>query len=213
MGQKHYSKRAKRKAKKAVGGIPGLTPVQRRQPNGQKHRPVADRGGDSLALKARCRQRGVAETSANIRDSRAPWWGCEAGRAMAGAVEAHDERVRLWDAIQHMRRVVAAYDAAIGAPRRHAKCLRLLVPQSALEATADTPPLDIRTTEDRHRQAVAAYMRLEGWLAHVDRAAMAETKRVVWDDVAARDARGLIAALECVADGVAGRKLAYRARA
>lgn len=204
MGQKHYSKAAKRKAKKTGCGLPGLAPVKRREPNGRAQRESVDRGEDRLALKARCRQRGLEATAANIRDSRAPWWGCEAGRAMAGAVEAHGERVRLWDAIQHMRRVIVAYDAAIGAPSRHAKCLRLLVPLDALEATADTPPLDDRSPEDRHRQAVAAYMRLEGLLARADKIAAGQTKRSVWDDATVRDVPGFVSVISCVADGMAG---------
>lgn len=213
MGQKHYSNAAKRKAKKAKAlGLPEIASIPPRQPNGQRHRPQEDRGADKVALKARCRLRGVEASAENTRDSRAQWWGCCAGRAMAGAVAPEADRMRLWDAIQHMRRVVAAYDAAIGAPSRHAKCLRLLVPQEALEATADTPPMDERSPEDRHRQAVAAYMRLEGWLGHTDKAAASEARRVVLDDGRARDIPGLLSALHCIADGMSGHRMMYRGR-
>ncbi|MDK3016533.1 hypothetical protein [Pseudodonghicola flavimaris] len=211
-----YSKAARRRAKKAKRdnplGLPEIGATPKRQKNGQKHRPAEERGADKVALKARCRQRGVSANAANLRDSRSPWWGCRAGRAMAGAVEGHAERLELWDAIQHMRRVVTAYDAAIGAPRRHAVCLRLLVPIERMEATAETPPVDDRTPEDRARQAVSAYMQLEGWLGWTDKAAMGEAKRVVWDDAEARDVPGLLAALRCVSDGVKGRRMVWRGR-
>lgn len=212
---KAYSKGAKRRAKKAKqapAGIPDLADVQRRQANGQKARPTSERGADKVALKARCNQRGVQATAQNQRDSRSPWWGCNAGRAMAGAAEDHAQRLKLWDAIQHMRRVIAAYDAAIGAPKRHATCLRLLVPLEALEATAETPPLDERTPEERSRDAVSALMSLEGWLGWTDKRAAAEAKRAVWDDGEVKDVPGLLSALHCVCDGIQGRQLRYRGR-
>lgn len=210
-----YSKGAKRRAKKArkpPAGIPEISAVQRRQANGQKARPAAERGADKVALKARCNQRGVPATAKNQRDSRSPWWGCNAGRAMAKAVEDHSQRLKLWDAIQHMRRVIAAYDASIGAPKRHATCLRLLVPLEALEATAETPPVDERTPEERSRDAASALMALEGWLGWTDKRAASEAKRVVWDDCAPKDAAGLMLALQCVVDGMEGRELRYRGR-
>jgi hypothetical protein len=212
---KAYSKGAKRrakKAKKAPAGIPELGSVQRRQANGQKARPAEERGADKVALKARCNQRGVPATAKNQRDSRSPWWGCNAGRAMANAVEDHSQRLKLWDAIQHMRRVITAYDASIGAPKRHATCLRLLVPLEALEATAETPPVDERTPEERGRDAVSGLMALEGWLGWTDKVAAGEAKRVVWDDEAVRDSEGLVLALQCVVDGVEGQTTIWRGR-
>jgi hypothetical protein len=212
---KAYSKGAKRRAKKAKktpAGIPELAGVQRRQANGQKARPAADRGADKVALKARCNQRGVPATAKNQRDSRSPWWGCNAGRAMANAVEDHSQRLKLWDAIQHMRRVITAYDASIGAPKRHATCLRLLVPLEALEATAETPPVDERTPEERGRDAVSGLMALEGWLGWTDKVAAGEAKRGAWDDEAVRDVEGLVLALQCVVDGMEGREMVYRGR-
>ncbi|MBA86121.1 MAG: hypothetical protein CML69_15515 [Rhodobacteraceae bacterium] len=210
-GAKRRAKKAK-KAKKAPAGIPEMASVQRRQANGQKARPASERGADKVALKARCNQRGVPETAKNQRDSRSPWWGCNAGRAMADAVEDHSQRLKLWDAIQHMRRVIAAYDASIGAPKRHAACLRLLVPLEALEATAETPPVDERTPEERSRDAVSGLMALEGWLGWADKVAASEAKRVVWDDETVRDADGLVLALRCVVDGMEGREMVYRGR-
>lgn len=214
---KAYSKGAKLKAKKAAKanplGLPEVGSPLAREPNGRSQRETNDRGADKAVLKARCRQRGVAANAANMRDSRSPWWGCNAGRAMAGAVESHGERLELWDAIQHMRRVVTAYDAAIGAPRRHAVCLRLLVPIEEMSADASTPPADERTPEERQVVAVSAYMALEGWLGWTDKAAMGEAKRAVWDDFEVKDVAGLLSALRCVVDGMKARRMVFRGRA
>ncbi len=112
-----------------------------------------------------------------------------------------------------MRRVQIAYDRAIGAPDRHAKCLRLLVPIDALSTDAETPPLDERTDEERQRAATSAMMRLEGWLGYTDKAARSEALRVVVDDAEVRDHAGLLSALLCVADGLSGmRAPAWRGR-
>ena len=213
---KTYSKGARRRAKKAAqtGGLdlPGLAPVQRRERNGRARREIRDRDPARQALEVRCRQAGVAVSSASLREMRAPWLGCSAGRAMAARVTDHEERGELWDAIQQMRRGQRAYDAAIGAPFRHARGLQLLVPQEALEADADTPPVDERSDEEKQRDATAARMRLEGWLGYTDKAARSEALSVVLDDVAPGDVEGLLSALRCVSDGLRSRRMVWRGR-
>lgn len=214
---KAYSKGAKRRntrgQKENPLGLPEIVSPAVPKPHRGSNGRFSEQTGDQVALKARCRHRGISASQANLRDSRSPWWGCCAGRAMAGAVDNHAERLELWDAIQHMRRVVTAYDAAIGAPRRHAVCLRLLAPVEEMAADASTLPVDERTPEERQRQAVSAYMLLEGWLGRTDKAAMGEAKRVVLDDGEARDVPGLLSALRCVVDGMQGRERVYRVRA
>ncbi|MBE9635766.1 hypothetical protein IQ782_02820 [Salipiger pacificus] len=211
---KTYSKGARRRAKKNSLGLPELAGGKTRQPDGRL-RPTVDRQDPArLALEVRCRHAGLEVTRANLREVRAQWCGCAAGRAMASAVTDNDERARLWDAIQHMRRVQVSYDRAIGAPGRHAKCLRLLVPIEALSADAETPPLDERTDEEKLRDANRALMQLEGWLGYTDKTARSEAKRVIVDDSEARDIAGLLSALLCIADGLAGRRvMVWRGRA
>lgn len=210
---KTYSKGARRRTKKELAGMPELAPVKRREPNGRAKRTVDDRDPSAAPLAVRCRQNGLTDNAAGRREARSPWYGCAAGRAMAAAVSDHDDRARLWDAIQHMRRVQVAHDRAIGAPVRHAKCLRLLVPIEALSADAETPPLDERTDEEKQRAATSAMMRLEGWLGYTDKAARSEALRVVIDDGEARDIVGLLSALLCVVDGMAGRRtMVWRGR-
>lgn len=200
----------RRRKKAADAGLPEVAPVPKKQPSGRRRRGVRDRDAARDALEARCRQMGIEPTQENIRDIRAPWWGCNAGRAMAGVVSDHSERAGLWDAICHMRRVQVAFDAAIGAPRRHAQCLRLLLPVERMEATAETPALDDRTPEDRQRHATAALMQVDGWLGWTDSAAASQCRRVVLDDARVTDAEGLVSALRCVSDGLSGRQMVYR---
>ena len=132
---------------------------------------------------------------------------------MAPAVTDHEERAQLWDAIQHLRRVQVAHDRAIGAPTRHARCLRLLVPVEAMSADAETPPVDERSDEERQRDATRALMRVEGWLGYTDKRARSEVLRVVVDDGEVRDVAGLLSALLCLSDGLKGRRMVWRGRA
>lgn len=120
------SKAAKRRAKKRTISLHGSESVPMRATGRDRRHTNQQEDASMVTLKTRCRQIGQAPTDDGIREARAPWYGCNAGRAMAAAVSAAD-RADLWDAICHMRETVARYDAAIGAPRRHAVCLLSLI--------------------------------------------------------------------------------------
>ena len=212
-GDKRKSReaRAKFEAAAKAAGVPALADIGRRQPNGQPYRsPEYD--PQRKTLEARCRHMNVKVNRETLRDASGPWWGCHAGKAMAAAVKDHNQRIAMWDAICHMRRVQVEFDRAIGAPDRHAQCLRLLLPIEPMEADSTTPPLDERTPQERQRAAEAAIMRLEGWLGYTDGMAASEAKRAVIDDHEVRDAAGFLSALRCVADGMSGRRMVYRGR-
>lgn len=189
-----------------------LAETPKREANGRQSRQGAARTPDIETLKARCIRMGKSITSANIREMRAPWWGCYAGRVIGQRTMPDQERIDLWSAICHMRRTITAHDAAIGVPRRHAVCIRLLAPVDEMTADADTPPRDTRTDAEKATQATAALMRLETWLGYTDKDAQGEAKRVVWDDQHCADPDGLMTALRCVSDGIKGRKMQYRGR-
>ena len=203
----------KRRARSRIddAGIHDLEPITRRQPSGR--RPSGHIKPDIETLKSRCIRMGKSITPANLREMSAPWWGCAAGRVIGQTVMHDSDRQDLWTAIVHMRRVVTAHDAALGLPRRHAVCMRLLAPVDEMRADADTPPADLRDPETRQRQASAAMMRVEGWLGYTDNRSMGEAKRVVIDDAICTDPDGLILALRCVSDGLKGRRMQYRGRA
>ncbi|SIT74718.1 hypothetical protein [Pontibaca methylaminivorans] len=202
----------KRRQREQATQLPEIAPVPRRAAQGSRRMNQIKREtvDDIPTLQARCRQAGLTPTAEAIRDAKAPWRGCSAGVAMSRVVTDEAERADLWDAIQHMRRTQMAHDVAIGAPRRHAQCLRLLVPLEALEADAETPPLDLRTDEEKQRQATSALMAIEGWLAYASPHAASICKRTVIDDERCPDAHVLVEALRCVVDGIKGRKIVYR---
>ena len=210
--QKLAEKRRRALADAAPMGLPELAPIPRHEKNGQPSRRGKPRSADVETLKSRCIQMGKSITPANIREMRAPWWGCTAGRTIGQMVMQDQERQALWDAIIHMRRVRTAFDASKGVPRRHAVCLRLLAPVDEMHADAETPPPDLRTDVEKVREAESRMIQLETWLGYTDKMAMGEAKRVVWDDAICTDPEGLIAALRCVSDGLNRRKMKYRGR-
>jgi len=207
------SKAERKRRKKAKPDPFALAAIPRRERNGRVQRDPMDSDPARDQLAVRCKMAGKEPTPANLREMRAPWWGCNAGQTIAALADDEDDRRNLWDAICHMRRAWVAYDRAIGAPGRHAKCLALLVPLSGMEADASTPPKDERSDEDRQRQAVSAMMQIEGWLGWTDKGAAGECKRVVLDDATVTDATGLVLALRCISDGIRGERVAYRGRA
>lgn len=214
--EKKRRRRQRRAEEHALTRDPfALAPVPRRELDGdstRKKRDTTPKGADRPALMKRASMTGQTITEATIRDMRAPWYGCEAGRAIAAHTKHDHEREKLWAAVCHMRRVVTAYDRAIGAPNRHAQCLRLLTPLERFEANASSPPLDDRTDAEKQRQAVAASVHLKAWLTYVDYAAASEAIRVVIDDEPVRDATGLMIALRCVHEGMEGGTIRLRDR-
>lgn len=206
---KAYSKAAKRRRKRRNLGLPELAPVPRREPNGRVQREPIDRDPARHQLEARCRHMNEEPTDAQVREKRAPWWGCHAGRVIATAAITDEERADLWDAIQHMRITAARYDAAIGAPHRHAACVRILATADKMDAS-HAKPIDDRTPEEIERAAVSAYMQVEGWLGHTHTAGASEARRVVLDDQHPRNPAFIIAALRCVSDGIHGRAGVFR---
>jgi hypothetical protein len=187
----------------------------KREPNGRPQRDFkAEREFDAQEnnLRARCWAIGWIPTPANLFAMRAPMAGCNAGRAIMQYTTDASLRADLFAAVTHMRRVQVAYDRALGAPSRNAKCLQILLPVDEMHADATTPPIDTRTDEERVRSATSAYMAIQGWLGYVDNAAASECKAVCIEDARVRDKAGLMLALAAIADGCAGRKLVWRGR-
>jgi hypothetical protein len=161
-------------------------------------------------LSTRAKQCGQPDTPEGRDAVSGPQYGCAVGRAIMQGDKA--ERVDLWEAVKHMRRVWIAYDRAIGAPSRHAKCLAILAPTDAMTADAASPAPDLRTEDDIYRQAIGAYMRLRGWLGYVEGAAQSTVIRAVVDepDDEVRDWATIRRALLCVVDGIKGRRMVFR---
>ena len=202
---KARTKAQKRRNKAARAAMPEIAPIERAK---QGRARMAEIAANVPALLARARIMGKEipkdrkGRSALLREMSAPWYGCRAGRVIA-AYAPPEERPALWDAICHMRRVQTAYDRACGAPNRHAQCLRLLAPVDALHADADSPPADLRTPEERDRQAVSAWMQMQGWLDRA-KAEAGECKGVVLDDERCTRPDDVMAGLRAVVAGMKG---------
>lgn len=167
-----------------------------------KHRGVELAQVDSEAP-GKVRAEAAQKRAVQLRDLRAPWHGCNAGRAMADNTP-EGERQRLWSAICHIRKVWTDFDRAIGAPRRHAVCLRLMAPTEALAADSASPPLDLRTDEEKSRDAIKTMRKLQGWLRQAG-AAAGMCVGVVVDDERCRHPQQLVAVLKVIAKGIDGR--------
>lgn len=207
MGKGDRRSKAKR-AREDWDGAVALAPTRKRAPSGAYARTDASNTVTAIkaTLKTRLNMAGREVTKANMREARAPWWGCYAGRIIRDADLDEKARSALWEAICHMRKVVVLHDAAISAPKRHAVCMNLLV------ASGWSMPRSSETPEERQRRATAAMMQVEGWLGYADKPAASAAKRCVVDDVSVSDHVGVLIALRAVAMGMAGKPMRYIGR-
>lgn len=203
----------RRRQKAAKITLPGGVEMPQRS-TGRDRRGVnaqeTPESATETAVTARLRISGTPDSPEARRASLAPLMGCDVGRKIAATIKAPDRRADLWRAVMHIRRVWVAYDRAIGAPNRHAQCLRILAPTEAL--TTEDAPVDDRPQEARDRSAVSAWMALQGWLDHVDRPARSATIIAVVDDAGLTNWPGILAALECVDDGIKGQPIKWRGK-
>jgi hypothetical protein len=78
--------------------------------------------------------------------------------------------------------VQAAYDAALGAPRRHAACLSILTPSAPLSADASSPERDMRSEEERCADAERAWEQMQVWLLSAPASSRQAALALVLDD-------------------------------
>lgn len=166
------------------------------------------RSAIETAIQARIRLCGVVDSPEARKMAESPLAGCAVGRALLQEDMPRDHRADLWQAVQHIRRVWVAYDHAIGAPNRHAQCLRILAPTEAM--TTESVTFDDRPQEERDRSAVSAFMSVQGWLGYVDNAARSATIIAVVDDAGLPNWPGIKRALECVNEGIKGMRITPR---
>lgn len=209
MTSKAERKRRKSRAKASIT-LPGGEVAPQTQPTDpRRERPEA---ANKSALKTRQR---LFASHDGPRDERAfldPLWGDSVGRLILTGPE--HQRADLWNAAQHARKTQAAYDRAIGAPSRHAQCLRILAPVDAMQADAASPAPDDRSLEDRVRDATRAQMQVEGWIGHTDARAISAYRQAVINDPdgPVRDWPGVLACLQCIAEGLRGDQVRARVR-
>lgn len=202
----------RRRRKRAKITLPGGEQIDQKPTGRDRTHTNQAEDARKTALQARTRVFGAPATQDAKKASGDPLWGCSVGRMLLAEPDTH--RADLWNAAQHARKTQLAYDRAIGAPSRHAQCLRILLPLAAMEADASSPAPDFRTEEDRNRQAVSAQMRLEGWIGHTDNRAVSAFKQSVINDPDGpiRDWHGVINCLWSIVEGLAGQKVQARVR-
>lgn len=200
----------RRRKRRAKITLPGGAEVPQRIEGPGRPRKLAE-DARQTALQARMRVYAGKDGPKDERASGEPLWTCAAGRSVMG----RPDQLTLWDAICWARGVTAAYGRAIGAPQRHAKSLSILTPADIMHADATTPPADLREPEEVYRQAVAAWVRLKGWMHYCDYPARAAFVSAVMDedDREVSDTEGLINVLLCISEGKAGNKVTLRDRA
>lgn len=209
MASKAERKRRKNRAKARIT-LPGGEAVPQVQPTDpRRERPEA---ANKTALEMRRRLFATGTTPEDDRALLSPLWGCSVGRLILTEPEA--KRADLWNATQHARKTQAAYDRAIGAPSRHAQCLRILAPVEATRIEAASPPPDDRSVEERVRDATRAKMQVEGWIGHTDSRAVSAFRQAVINDPdgPVRDWPGVLACLQCIAEGLKGDRVKARVR-
>lgn len=206
MTKRRGSRANKKKHKQVITLAGGETAPQR--PTGlDRWHTHQDPDPPGKVMEARVRQTGLP-----LEEVKGQIMGCAVGRRLR--LDHINDRDELFEAVQHMRRVTVAYDRAVGSPKRHAQCLRIMTPPERFEADAASPAPDMRSDEERDRQAVAAWTTLQGWLLMADYRARVACKSAVLDepDLPIADWSGVVLALRCVADGMKGRKMVDRRR-
>lgn len=207
------SSKAERKRRKKAASIslPGGETVPQRIAGPGRPRNMAEDARKS-ALKTRQRLFASADSPKDEGAFSDPRWGCSVGRLIL--TEPEQRRAELWNATQHARATQLAHDKAIGAPNRHAQVARILSPVAAFEADASSPAPDYRTEDGKYRQAIAAQMRVEGWIGHTDARAISAFKQAVINDPdgPVKDWPGVLACLQCIAEGLKGDTVKARVR-
>jgi hypothetical protein len=202
-------RKRKRRARTKVISLANGETARMAPRQGERH--DLDHDAMAVVVDARTRRLAALGNAAPIL-ARSDMAGCEVGISLLLDSLAADYRADLWGAVKHMRRVWVAYDWALGAPNRHAACLRILMPVDRMEASASDPAPDDRPEEERYRSAISAWMAVQGWLGYCDGRARSACIAAVVDDASVSDWAGVKLALACIADGMAGRKVLYRGR-
>ena len=159
-----YSKAAKRRAKR---DFPALAAIRKREKNGRHQRETTTKEGierdpDATALKARARHMG--KTDADFRDMRAQTLGEAAGMALSLSLPP-DTAKQLHAHYTALTAARARYHRTLGVSE-HPKTAKIEMEPERIETRADDKS-DMRTEEQRDRDAKAAWARWCGFLGEL----------------------------------------------
>lgn len=174
---KHYSKSAKRKAKKLA--MPELAPTTPTAQRGNNRHIRTEEAADRAALIARCTAMGWKPTEENMRTARAVHLGDDAGRAIHIATEG-EERRKLNELLFQWRKSHARFlGSVINRSLWSGKDSIPHVPEP-FETREDTD-YDFRTQEERADAARKAWHLFCEDLAILTEAQLRICHRGVWD--------------------------------
>ncbi|AHD02940.1 hypothetical protein [Leisingera methylohalidivorans] len=161
--------RARARKLEARRALPGLAPVPRRERDGNSTRSKrtaevkAEAAADVAGLKVRARQMGADPN--DLPAMRAQALGEAAGQAIymrhSGA-----EAAKLWDIYAGLTAAEARYAKIVLGVPIHARVAKVEFLPERLETCADDD-LDLRSEEEKHRDAVNAWMRWRGYVQNL----------------------------------------------
>lgn len=151
---KAYTKGAKRRAKKA---LPKLASTPRLKKRGRARMAEIDNENRQTNLEARARQMGRPITA--VDDMRDQMLGEGAGQALYLLCKP-DAAKRLWDHYTALTAAEARYHRSLG-KSIHAKTAKIEAMREVFEVTAEST-IDLRSEEDRDRDAVRRWMHWQG---------------------------------------------------
>lgn len=187
---------------------------------GQFPEPIPEPEPDLRIADPKKRMKAFAKAARNVEHAnksamskaldaaRAPWFGCNAGRAISQAPALRlvlaDKTLdvpTLWDAVQRVRSIYTRYWHAIGAPSPYPSGMNLeLLPEEfGSDGVEVEGGWDDRTEEERVKAATDAMMHLEGVLGMAGYGVAAEVKSVVLGDQPVKHLARLLAGLAAVA--------------
>ncbi len=145
-----------------------LAPVPKRaeQPRnreGRFSRPAEDPRRE--ALNSRCIRFGLAPNARNREIVKSPWMCCDIGFVIEASC-GDREAARLWDVFARWVRAEATYRARyLGQGEQPAGAALQMIPDRI--ETDQSATVDVRTSDERDRDAVNAWMRWQGHLGHL----------------------------------------------
>lgn len=193
-------KRALRKAVK-LAGMPEVAAVPRREANGRKQRETregvgAERDPTKTALNARAKHMGEGQTREGRAKVAAQSYAGEAGRAIMASQQGEPAR-GMTECYTALLRADAAYCSRYLGSRRHAKTAKIEMMPERFEARADDTP-DLRTDEERDRQAVSTWMRWQGWLGQIAKHKASAIQRALGEEAELVTCGGVLTGEGCL---------------
>lgn len=147
------------------------------------------------ALEARAKMLGKPKGDPSL-----PLYGHPCGIAIDAMAADLDEALALWEIFDRIDKAHAAYCRHVLSVRRFAKTAKIELMPERMETSADAPAPDLRSEDERHRDAQNGWARWTARLARLDarqRTAITDTMRGVCEPV--RDGKVTCAGREMVA--------------